>query len=210
MGSSLKYVKEFEFPSDAGYTGSCGKTSVKGYSRGGNVMKKAEGGMVDPAPQKLFVSSPKAAAPAVVAPPAATGRVKRGGPSRDMSEKIERTMARNERVAENRPHKSDRLMAMNAALSKAAPTKDGIEAARKSTQAQFSPKKNGRPANTPNAGGPGGGRGGSPVPLKRVLPAGAVATSPLGKAKGGKVPGMTKSARGGVPAHSSKPMFGKK
>ena len=30
-----KYVSEFEFPSEAGFTGSAGKTMVKGYSRGG-------------------------------------------------------------------------------------------------------------------------------------------------------------------------------
>ena len=35
MGSSFKYVQDFEFPSGAGYTGSAGKVHVKGYARGG-------------------------------------------------------------------------------------------------------------------------------------------------------------------------------
>jgi hypothetical protein len=37
MTKSFRYVKDFEFPSEAGYTGSCGKTTTKGYARGGNV-----------------------------------------------------------------------------------------------------------------------------------------------------------------------------
>ena len=40
MGATLRYVKEFEFPS-------YGKVNVKGYSRGGPV-KKADGGFVNP------------------------------------------------------------------------------------------------------------------------------------------------------------------
>jgi len=36
-----KYVSEFEFPSEAGFTGSAGKTVVKGYSRGGKNRAKA-------------------------------------------------------------------------------------------------------------------------------------------------------------------------
>ena len=36
-----KYVSDFWFPSDAGFTGSAGMTHVKGYARGGSV-KKAE------------------------------------------------------------------------------------------------------------------------------------------------------------------------
>jgi hypothetical protein len=49
MGKTLKYVSEFSFPSDKGYSGSAGKTMVKGYARGGSCgpMKKADGGMVD-------------------------------------------------------------------------------------------------------------------------------------------------------------------
>lgn len=53
MSKSFKYVKEFEFPSHAGYSGSAGQTMVKGYARGGKVMaceggmmKKAEGGRI--------------------------------------------------------------------------------------------------------------------------------------------------------------------
>jgi hypothetical protein len=36
MSKSFKYVKDFEFPSDCGYTGSAGRISVKGYMRGGS------------------------------------------------------------------------------------------------------------------------------------------------------------------------------
>lgn len=37
MSKSFKYVKEFEFPSNCGYSGSAGQQMVKGYARGGNV-----------------------------------------------------------------------------------------------------------------------------------------------------------------------------
>lgn len=37
MSKSLKYVSDFEFPSDFGFKGSAGKTMVKGYARGGSV-----------------------------------------------------------------------------------------------------------------------------------------------------------------------------
>ena len=49
MGKTLKYVSEFSFPSDKGYSGSSGKQMVKGYARGGSCgpMKKADGGAVD-------------------------------------------------------------------------------------------------------------------------------------------------------------------
>ena len=49
MGKTLKYVSEFTFPSDKGYSGSAGKQMVKGYARGGSCgpMKKADGGAVD-------------------------------------------------------------------------------------------------------------------------------------------------------------------
>ena len=33
----LKYVKDFEFPADQGFTGSAGQHTVKGYQRGGRV-----------------------------------------------------------------------------------------------------------------------------------------------------------------------------
>jgi hypothetical protein len=48
MGKTLKYVSEFSFPSDKGYSGSAGKQMVKGYARGGSCgpMKKADGGAV--------------------------------------------------------------------------------------------------------------------------------------------------------------------
>lgn len=35
MSKSFKYVKEFEFPSECGFSGSAGKQMVKGYARGG-------------------------------------------------------------------------------------------------------------------------------------------------------------------------------
>jgi hypothetical protein len=38
----LTYVKEFEFPAEQGFTGSAGRSSVRGYMRGGHV--KAEAG----------------------------------------------------------------------------------------------------------------------------------------------------------------------
>jgi hypothetical protein len=49
MGKTLKYVSEFSFPSDKGYSGSAGQQMVKGYARGGSCgpMKKADGGAVD-------------------------------------------------------------------------------------------------------------------------------------------------------------------
>jgi hypothetical protein len=37
MGKTLKYVTDFEFPSDCGFSGSSGKTMVRGYARGGKV-----------------------------------------------------------------------------------------------------------------------------------------------------------------------------
>ena len=45
---ACKYVKEFEFGSDKGYTGSAGQTVVKGYARGGSCKGYAKGGKVDP------------------------------------------------------------------------------------------------------------------------------------------------------------------
>ena len=53
MGKTLKYVSEFSFPSDKGYSGSAGQQMVKGYARGGSCgyakggMAKAEGGKMD-------------------------------------------------------------------------------------------------------------------------------------------------------------------
>ena len=37
MSKSFKYVSEFVFPGEAGFSGSAGKTAVKGYYRGGDV-----------------------------------------------------------------------------------------------------------------------------------------------------------------------------
>ena len=51
MSKSLKYVTEFEFPSDKGYTGSCTSEPVKAYAKGGacchdGKMMKAKGGPI--------------------------------------------------------------------------------------------------------------------------------------------------------------------
>lgn len=40
MGKSFRYVTDFEFPTEHGYSGSAGKTMVKGYSRGGSEIGK--------------------------------------------------------------------------------------------------------------------------------------------------------------------------
>jgi len=37
MSKSIKYVKDFEFPSEFGFSGSAGKQQVKGYARGGKI-----------------------------------------------------------------------------------------------------------------------------------------------------------------------------
>jgi len=47
MGKSLKYVTEFEFPSDKGYTGSCAKEPAKAYAKGGSCSGYAKGGSCD-------------------------------------------------------------------------------------------------------------------------------------------------------------------
>jgi hypothetical protein len=52
MGKHLKYVAEFEFPSDKGYSASAGKTMVKGYARGGAADIKQDKAMVKAAVQK--------------------------------------------------------------------------------------------------------------------------------------------------------------
>ena len=51
MSKSLKYVTEFEFPADKGYTGSCAKEPAKAYAKGGECchggkMMKAKGGPI--------------------------------------------------------------------------------------------------------------------------------------------------------------------
>lgn len=40
MGKNLKYVSDFTFPSDCGYSGSAGQTMVKGYARGGMAQRQ--------------------------------------------------------------------------------------------------------------------------------------------------------------------------
>ena len=49
MSKSFRYVSDFVFPSEAGYSGSAGRTMVKGYARGGKVCKTkmAEGGYAE-------------------------------------------------------------------------------------------------------------------------------------------------------------------
>lgn len=37
MGKTFKYVSDFNFPSEHGFTGSAGRTMVKGYARGGDI-----------------------------------------------------------------------------------------------------------------------------------------------------------------------------
>ena len=44
MSKSLKYVTEFEFPADKGYTGSCAKEPAKAYAKGGSCSGYAKGG----------------------------------------------------------------------------------------------------------------------------------------------------------------------
>jgi hypothetical protein len=52
MGKGLKYVSEFTFPSDKGYSASAGKTMVKAYARGGAADVKQDKAMVKAAVQK--------------------------------------------------------------------------------------------------------------------------------------------------------------
>lgn len=42
MTKGPKYVPDFEFPADAGFSGSAGRVIVKGYSRGGPARKPAD------------------------------------------------------------------------------------------------------------------------------------------------------------------------
>jgi hypothetical protein len=51
---AIKYVKDFEFPAGAGFTGSAGKQPVKGYMRGGVVRR--------PAPEGKHVGGPNPSA----------------------------------------------------------------------------------------------------------------------------------------------------
>ena len=52
MGKTLKYVSDFTFPSDCGFSGSAGKTMVKGYARGGAADIKQDKARVKAAVQK--------------------------------------------------------------------------------------------------------------------------------------------------------------
>ena len=47
MSKSLKYVTEFEFPADKGYTGSCAKEPAKAYAKGGSCSGYSKGGSCD-------------------------------------------------------------------------------------------------------------------------------------------------------------------
>ena len=44
----VKYVKDFEFPSHKGFTGSAGKVTVKAYQRGGPVKSPAPKAVIGP------------------------------------------------------------------------------------------------------------------------------------------------------------------
>jgi len=52
MSKSFKYVNEFEFPREAGYTGSAGQQMVKGYARGGKTDAAQDKAMVKSAVHK--------------------------------------------------------------------------------------------------------------------------------------------------------------
>lgn len=103
MSKSFRYVKDFEFPTSAGFS-----SSTKGYCDGGKVMKKAEGGTV----------AAKTAKPAKVERPIAAGKREGYMRSHPPGSDAARMIARNERVMESRPHKAERLGAVNAALKK--------------------------------------------------------------------------------------------
>lgn len=55
----------WDFPASFGFTGSAGKTVVKGYMRGGKVRKPGKGKQKGPVPQREEM----AAAPAMISPP---------------------------------------------------------------------------------------------------------------------------------------------
>lgn len=52
MSKSFKYVNDFEFPREAGYTGSAGQQMVKGYARGGKTDAAQDKAMVKSAVHK--------------------------------------------------------------------------------------------------------------------------------------------------------------
>jgi hypothetical protein len=141
---AVKYVKEFEFPADCGFTGSSSKSSTKNYARGGEVMGKADGGMA-------AGSNMRGAAPAMM-------RAAMESKKRPMRKPMMRRGADMKSLGD----------AMMASKGKAmSPGMGGMSDADK--LAMMSAKK--------------------------------------GYKEGGMA--MTKSARKGVPAHKSEPMFGK-
>lgn len=58
---AVKYVDDFEFPKEAGFTGSAGKESVRGYMRGGRVRRRAynEGGEAEEEQEQEEEKEPK-------------------------------------------------------------------------------------------------------------------------------------------------------
>ena len=68
---AVKYVKDFEFPGDKGFTGSAGAQHVKGYARGGTV-RKAMGGDVSPSVDPAMPVKGSAADPQTQVNPVST------------------------------------------------------------------------------------------------------------------------------------------
>ena len=131
---------------------------------------------------------------------------------RDMSGRIAKKIARNERVAAARPHKAERLQAINAALATADPTKEGMRSAIKTAQVPFAPVKQTPPAQTARAP-MGPGRAAAPAaPAPQQPPSAALtaakkggrvkkfAGGSLGYAQGGMPMGAPMPSRGGSPA----------
>lgn len=56
MSKSLKYVKDFEFPGDCGFSGSAGTTMVRGYARGGATRRGPEVRSMD---KREMMATPK-------------------------------------------------------------------------------------------------------------------------------------------------------
>ena len=80
MGKTLKYVKDFDFNSDFGYSGSAGKTQVKGYARGGKCSAKyAEGGAADIKQDKAMIGAAVHKHEKAMHPGKALTKLKKGG-----------------------------------------------------------------------------------------------------------------------------------
>ena len=80
MGKTLKYVKDFDFNSDFGYSGSAGKTQVKGYARGGKCSAKyAEGGAADIKQDKAMIGAAVHKHEKAMHPGRALTKLKKGG-----------------------------------------------------------------------------------------------------------------------------------